>query len=87
MLNLFSTSSFPKEIIISYRPGPNLDPVKATLNGWPTPLKFVSYFLINSFIIGSRTSLFKLLSEVILLLNSFIIFLASILILSFIEIK
>ena len=37
----------PKEIIISYKPGPNFDPVKATLNGWPTPLKLVSYFLIK----------------------------------------
>ena len=38
----------PNEITISYTPGPNLDPVNATLIGWPTPLKFVSCFLINS---------------------------------------
>jgi hypothetical protein len=42
---------------MSYKPGPNLDPVKATLNGCPIPLKFVSYFFIKSLTIASRISL------------------------------
>ena len=61
---------------ISYKPGPNLDPVNATLIGWPTPLKFVSYFFINSLTIGSKVSLFKVFIFVSLFLNSVIIFFA-----------
>ena len=61
-------------MIISYSPGPNLEPVKATLSGWPTPLKFVSYFFISLFTIGSRLSLFKYFISVRSLLNSFIMF-------------
>ena len=41
-LSRFKTSSFPKDKIISYMPGPNFEPVRAILNGCPTPLKFVS---------------------------------------------
>ena len=37
--------------IISYIPGPNLDPVKAILIGWPTPLKFVLWVQLLSFFI------------------------------------
>ena len=61
---------------MSYKPGPNFDPVKATLIGCPIPLKFVSFFFIKSLTIGSRTSLFKLSVEESLFLNSVIIFLA-----------
>ena len=68
--NLLSTSSLPKEIKISYRPGPNLDPVKITLRGCPTPLKLVSCFFIKLFTIGSNISLFKLSNEEISVLNS-----------------
>ena len=39
-------------------PGPNLDPVRAILNGCPTPLKFVLCLFINSFIIFARCSFF-----------------------------
>jgi len=63
-------------MIISYIPGPNFDPVKATLNGCPTPLKLVSWFFIRSFTIGSNVSFFKAFKFLILLLNSDIIFLA-----------
>ena len=52
------------------------DPVKATLIGCPTPLKFVSCFFIKSLTIGSRTSLFKLSVDESLFLNSVIIFFA-----------
>ena len=38
-------------------PGPNFEPVKAILNGCPTPLKLVSFDLINLFTIGSKISL------------------------------
>ena len=76
MPNLFSTSSLPKDNTISYKPGPNFDPVKATLIGCPIPLKFVSYFFIKSFTIGSSISLFRLFIDEILFLNSAIIFLA-----------
>ena len=62
LVNLFVTSSFPSEIIISYIPGPNFEPVKAILRGCPTPLKFVSFDLISSFIIGSNVSLLSLLT-------------------------
>ena len=61
--NLFCTSSLPKEIKISYSPGPNLDPVKIILKGCPTPLKLVSCFFIKLFIIGSNISLFKLFKD------------------------
>jgi len=74
--SLFSTSSFPNDITISYKPGPNLDPVSATLNGCPTPLKFVSCSFINSLIIGSKFSLLKPFKEESLFLNSEIIFFA-----------
>ena len=60
LVNLFVTSSFPSEIIISYIPGPNFEPVKAILRGCPTPLKFVSFDLISSFTIGSNVSLLSL---------------------------
>ena len=60
LANLFVISSFPSEIIISYMPGPNFEPVKAILRGWPTPLKFVSFDLISSFTIGSNVSLLSL---------------------------
>ena len=62
--NLLSTSFFPKEIKMSYSPGPNLDPVKITLKGCPTPLKLVSYFFIKLLTIGSNIPLFKLLVNV-----------------------
>ena len=74
MLNLFSTSSLPKDNTISYKPGPNFDPVKATLIGCPIPLKFVSYFFIKSLTIGSIFSLLKSLTDESLFLNSAIIF-------------
>ena len=61
---------------MSYKPGPNFDPVKATLIGCPIPLKFVSYFFIKSLIIGSSISLFRLFADESLFLNSAIIFLA-----------
>ena len=41
-------------------PGPNFEPVKAILKGWPTPLKFVLFDLISSFTIGSNVSLLSL---------------------------
>ena len=41
-------------------PGPNFEPVKAILKGCPTPLKFVSFYLIMSFTIGSNVSLLSL---------------------------
>ena len=44
---------------MSYIPGPNFEPVKAILKGCPTPLKLVSFDLINSFTIGSNVSLGK----------------------------
>ena len=62
LVNLFVTSSLPSEIIISYIPGPNFEPVKAILKGCPTPLKLVSFDLINSFTIGSNSSLLSLLT-------------------------
>ena len=46
-----------KDNITSYNPGPNLEPTKAILNGWPTPLKLVLFFSINDFITGSSVSL------------------------------
>ena len=39
-------------------PGPNFEPTKAILKGWPTPLKFVLLLLIRLFIIFSKFSLF-----------------------------
>ena len=57
-------------------PGPNFDPVKATLNGCPTPLKFVSWFFIRSSIIGSKAFLSKTFKSVIFLLKTDIIFFA-----------
>ena len=74
--NLFCTSSFPREIIISYIPGPNLDPVKIILRGWPTPLKFVLFDLIKFSIIGSKSTLSNLSNFEIVIANSEIIFFA-----------
>ena len=68
------TSFFPNDITISYNPGPNLDPVKAILSGCPTPLKFVSCFLIKLLTIGSKLSLVKFFRFLISFLNSLIIF-------------
>ena len=76
MVNLFVTSSFPSEIIISYIPGPNLEPVKAILKGCPTPLKLVSFDLISSFTIGSNVSLLSLSTLLSLPLKSDMTFLA-----------
>ena len=42
---------------ILYIPGPYREPVKAILNGWPTPLKFVLCLFIRSFTIVSKFSL------------------------------
>ena len=56
-------------------PGPNFEPVKAILRGWPTPLKFVSFDLISSFTIGSNVSLLSLLILANWALNVEIIFL------------
>ena len=61
---------------MSYKPGPNFDPVNATLKGWPTPLKFVSCDLINSFTTGSNVSFLNSSIAKILFLNSVIIILA-----------
>ena len=69
-----TTSFFPNDITISYKPGPNLEPVRAILNGWPTPLKFVSCFFIKLLTIGSKLSLLKLSRFLISSWNSLIIF-------------
>ena len=76
MLNLISTSILPKDIKISYIPGPNFEPVRAILNGCPTPLKFVSYFLIRLLIIGASVGLLSFSWLDISVLKSIIIFLA-----------
>ena len=76
MLNLISTSILPKDIIISYIPGPNFEPVRAILSGCPTPLKFVSYFFIRLLIIGSSVGLLSFSWLEISVLKSIIIFLA-----------
>ena len=57
-------------------PGPNLDPVNIILNGWPTPLKFVSWDLIKLFTTGSKVLFSNLLIVEILFKNSNIIFFA-----------
>ena len=41
-------------------PGPNLEPSKAILKGWPIPLKLVLCFSIKPFIIFSKLSLLAL---------------------------
>ena len=56
-------------------PGPNFEPVKAILKGCPTPLKFVSFNLISSFIIGSKVSLLILSMVANLALKAEMIFL------------
>ena len=61
---------------MSYIPGPNFEPVKAILKGCPTPLKLVSFDLINSFTIGSNFSLLSLSTLLSLVLKSDITFLA-----------
>ena len=38
-------------------PGPNFEPVRAILNGCPTPLKFVLWDFKSPFTIGSKISL------------------------------
>ena len=55
--NLFTISFLSRDKIMSYIPGPNLDPVRAILNGCPTPLKFILCLFINRFIIFSKLSL------------------------------
>jgi hypothetical protein len=57
VFNLFWTSFFPKDNIISYIPGPNFEPVNTILRGWPTPLKFVLLDFIRPLITGSKISL------------------------------
>ena len=58
-------------------PGPNLEPVKAILNGCPTPLKLVLFDLISLLTICSKFSLLKTLSSKIFSSNNRIIFFAS----------
>ena len=57
-------------------PGPNFEPVKTILKGCPIPLKFVSFDLISSFIIGSNVSLFNFSTAVNLVAKSEMTFLA-----------
>ena len=75
--NLFITSFFPRDNIISYIPGPNLDPVNIIRNGCPIPLKFVLFNFINPFMICSKFSLSKTSNSEIFSLNKCIIFFAS----------
>ena len=60
---------------MSYIPGPNLEPVKAILSGWPTLLKFVLCDLIKSFTIDSKISLLTSFKDLILFENFKFIFL------------